>query len=198
MKYLVLFALLILTGCITRPQKPGSASFLSPSGFTGSVKQPENPKDDSTQDYDRIQDIAVPLQPGDKIPGTDQVAGKVMTVHIKVEEHSKAKVGAAQKDTAREMAAKLSSLKGVVWIGVILLVFGAASAFYPPLKVIVGSVTTSAVCAAVGLGLIVLPSLIVGHEVLIMCVGVGAVLIYFFAHRHGHLRGQLTNLLEKK
>jgi len=105
-------------------------------------------------------------------------------------------IGAAQKDTAREMAAKLGSLKGVVWVGVLLFVFGAASAFYPPLKLIVGSVTTSAACCAAGIALIILPSLLVGHELLILSVGAGAVGIWFFAHRHGGLRATVE-LLKK-
>lgn len=171
---LILLSLLLLTGCIIPPIKGGKSSFVSASGLAGDLNQSENPKNESTQDYERTEKDGV-------------VSEKIHT-----------KIGAAQKDTAREMAAKLSSLKGVVWVGVLLLVFGAASAFYPPLKLIVGSVTTSAVCAAVGLGLIMLPSLIVGHEILILSVGVGAVFLYFFAHRHGHLRGQLTSLLEKK
>src|ERR1035438_3445114 len=37
-------------------------------------------------------------------------------------------------DTARELGAKLSSLKGIVWVGVGLFVFGLGSLVYPPLK----------------------------------------------------------------
>jgi hypothetical protein len=43
-------------------------------------------------------------------------------------------------------------------------------------------------CVA-GVALIALPSLIVGNELLILCVGVGAVGLYFFSHRHGKLQG---------
>jgi hypothetical protein len=98
-------------------------------------------------------------------------------------------LGAAQKDTARELGAKLSSLKGIVWVGVGLFVFGLASLVYPPLKVIIGSVTTSAALMLGGVALMVLPSLIVGNELLILggvAVAVGG---WFLAHRHGQLRG---------
>jgi hypothetical protein len=98
-------------------------------------------------------------------------------------------LGAAQKDTAREIGAKLSSLKGVVWVGVGLFVFGLVSLFYPPLKLIIGSVTTSLAITAGGVALMILPSLIVGNELLILggvAVAVGG---WFLAHRHGQLRG---------
>jgi DNA-binding transcriptional LysR family regulator len=95
------------------------------------------------------------------------------------------------------MAAKLNSLKGVVWLGVLVFLFGVASAFYPPLKLIVGSVTTSAACALAGLALIFLPTLIAGNELLILGVSIGVVALWFVAHRHGHLRGSLDTLLKK-
>ena len=95
----------------------------------------------------------------------------------------------AQKDTARELSAKLASLKGIVWVGVAMFLFGLASIFYPPLKLIVGSVTTSAAILVGGLALMVLPSLVVRNELLILA-GVGvAVGGWFLAHRHGRLQG---------
>ena len=67
--------------------------------------------------------------------------------------------------------------------------FGLATLFYPPLKLIVASVTTSVAMVLGGLALMVLPSLIVGNELLILG-GVGlAVGAWFLAHRHGQLRG---------
>jgi hypothetical protein len=105
------------------------------------------------------------------------------------ETRAKTELGAAQKDTARELGAKLASLKGIVWVGVAMFVFGLASIFYPPLKLLIGSVTTSAAIAVGGLALMVLPTLIVGNELLILggvAVAVGG---WFLAHRHGRLQG---------
>ena len=48
--------------------------------------------------------------------------------------------------------------------------FGLASLVYPPLKVIIGSVTTSAALMLGGVALMVLPSLVVGNELLILGV----------------------------
>ena len=93
------------------------------------------------------------------------------------------------RDTARELGAKLASLRGIVWVGVAMFVFGLATLFYPPLKLLIGSVTTSAAITVGGLALMVLPTLIVGNELLILS-GVGvAVGGWFLAHRHGRLQG---------
>jgi hypothetical protein len=122
-------------------------------------------------------------------PSTSLVLSAPMPVVEREETHAAAELGAAQKDTARELGAKLSSLKGIVWVGVGLFVFGLASLVWPPLKVVIGSVTTSAALVLGGLALMVLPSLIVGNELLILG-GVGmAVGGWFLAHRHGQLRG---------
>ena len=67
-----------------------------------------------------------------------------MPVVEREESRAGTELGAAQKDTARELGAKLSSLKGIVWVGVGLFLFGIASLVWPPLKAVVGSVTTSA------------------------------------------------------
>ncbi len=122
-------------------------------------------------------------------PSTSFILSAPMPVVEREETHAAAELGAAQKDTARELGAKLSSLKGIVWVGVGLFVFGLASLVYPPLKVIIGSVTTSAALMLGGLALMVLPSLIVGNELLILGAVALAVGGWFLAHRHGQLRG---------
>jgi len=108
------------------------------------------------------------------------------------ESRARTELGAAQKDTARELGAKLSSLKSIVWVGVALFVFGVASFAWPPLKAIIGSVTSSAAITLGGVALMILPTLVVGHELLILggvAVAVGA---WFLAHRHGRLHGELS------
>jgi fatty acid desaturase len=107
------------------------------------------------------------------------------------ETRAKTELGAAQKDTARELSAKLASLKGIVWVGVALFLFGLTTLFYPPLQAIVGSLTTSVAIIAGGLALMILPSLVVGNELLILAGVASAVGLWFLAHRHGQLRGLL-------
>ena len=131
-------------------------------------------------------------------PSTTFVLSAPMPVVEREETHAAAELGAAQKDTARELGAKLSSLKGIVWVGVGLFVFGLGSLVYPPLKVIIGSVTTSAALMLGGIALMVLPTLIVGNELLILggvALTVGG---WFLAHRHGQLRGMVGESLKSK
>ena len=115
-----------------------------------------------------------------------------MPVVEREETHARTELGAAQKDTARELGAKLSSLKSIVWVGVGLFVFGLASMVWPPLKAVIGSVTTSAAFMLGGVALMVLPSMVVGNELLIFGVVGVAVGGWFLAHRHGELRGTVA------
>jgi hypothetical protein len=125
----------------------------------------------------------------DAQPSTSYFLSAPMPVVEREESRARTELGAAQKDTARELGAKLSSLKGIVWVGVGLFVFGLASLVYPPLKVIVASVTTSAALLLGGVALIVLPTMVVGNELLILGVVALAVGAWFLAHRHGQLSG---------
>lgn len=156
---------ILLSGC-TMPLAGGRAAIQTSNGTSAAVEQPQNPKDEAVQTWEREQ----------KPDGS--VSEKVTT-----------KIGAAQKDTAREIGAKLSSLKWVTWVGIFVFLASVASMFWPPLKAIVASTTTSAVGCVAGLALIALPVIIVGNEMLILGGGVGAVVIYWFAHRYGKLRG---------
>jgi hypothetical protein len=122
-------------------------------------------------------------------PSTAFVLSAPMPVVEREESRAGVELGAAQKDTARELGAKLANMKGILWVGVGLFLFGLASLVYPPLKLIIGSVTTSAAIMLGGLALMVLPSLIVGNELLILGGVALAVGGWFLAHRHGQLRG---------
>jgi hypothetical protein len=95
----------------------------------------------------------------------------------------------SQKDTARELGAKLASLNSVVWIDILLFLFGLATLFYPPLRAIIGSVTTSMAITGGGIALITLPSIVVGNELIILA-GVAAIVITWFLV-HGTARGLL-------
>lgn len=167
---LLLISLTLTVGCAMRPLRPGVGVIRSADGVIGVVQQSENPQTGSSTVHEKVTDGA------------------------KVTERTEVKIGAAQKDTAREVAAKLGSLKGVVWVGIVVFLFGVASLFYTPLKLIVGSSTTSVMASVAGLALIILPSMIVGNEVLILCIAAGAVGLYWWAHRYGKLRATVEHL----
>ncbi len=129
---------------------------------------------------------------GAQEPATTFTLSAPMPVIEREETKARTELGAAQKDTAREVGAKLSSLKGIVWVGIGLFGFGLASLVYPPLKVVIGSVTTSAALMLGGVALMVLPTLVVGNELLILGVVGLTVGGWFLAHRHGQLRGAVS------
>ena len=205
---LLIIPVLALAGCTIAPLKGGRATTLSKpaQGIEQSVSQGENPAQASRQDQETVRTKTYTVPAGSRlveIRVTADAGGApitnaqtmIVSAPMPVTEHeetrAKTELGAAQKDTARELSAKLASLKGIVWVGVVVFLFGLASMFYPPLKAIIGSITTSAAITVGGLALIVLPTVIVGNELLIMGGVAAAVGLWFLAHRHGQLRGQV-------
>ena len=205
---IVIAAVGLSSGCATKPLKGGKATTVNkPSqGIEQTVVQSDNPAQMSRQDQETVKTKTYTVPAGSRMVETHVVAAPdagaapvtnatalVISAPMPVVEHeetrAKTELGAAQKDTARELSAKLASLKGIVWVGGVLFLFGLATLFYPPLKLLVGSVTTSAAICAGGLALMVLPTLIVGNELLILAGVATAVGLWFFAHRHGQLRG---------
>ena len=201
----LLVMVLLFSGCAIAPLKGGKATTSkSTQGIEQSVVQGDNPAQSSRQDQETVRTKSYTVPAGSRLVETRVLAdaggvpvtnSQVMVVSapMPVTEHeetrAKTELGAAQKDTARELSAKLASLKGIVWVGVLVFLFGLATMFYPPLKLIIGSITTSAAITVGGLALIVLPTVIVGNEMLIMGGVAAAVGLWFLAHRHGQLRG---------
>jgi len=198
----MLLSVLALAGCSIAPLKGGHATTSGAIGQT--LVQGDNPAQVTRQDQETLKTRSYTLPTGSRLEESrfirDEgglfvtnvqavIVSAPMPVVEKEEMRAKTELGAAQKDTARELGAKLASLKGIVWFGVVLFLFGLATLFYPPLKLLVGSVTTSAAIAAGGIALIILPTLIVGNELLILAGVASAVGLWFLAHRHGQLRG---------
>jgi hypothetical protein len=155
-------------------------------------ERPREPKFLGTEEVRARGDARPPSREPSTInsqPSTSFVLSSPMPVVEREETRAQTELGAAQKDTARELGAKLASLKGIVWVGIGLFVFGLASLVYPPLKVVIGSVTTSAALMLGGVALMILPTLVVGNELLILGAVALAVGGWFLAHRHGRLRG---------
>ena len=198
--------LLLVPGCTIAPLKGGHATTSQMAGHIDqNIVQSDNPSQPSRQDQETVRTKSYTVPAGSRLleshvalataggaPVTNATA-LVISAPMAVTEHeetrAKTELGAAQKDTARELSAKLASLKGIVWVGVAMFLFGLASMFYPPLQVIIGSVTTSIAITAGGVALMVLPSLVVGNELLILAGVAATVGLWFFAHRHGQLRG---------
>lgn len=190
-RFIVLLFALCLTGCLATRINGGRIK------HNGTIlQQGQDAKQSSTleQDNERVETLRVPAG-SIMMQGTNSFKVASDTTFV-ISSHDKLKssLGAAQKNTLAETAAKLASLSWLTYLGAVLVLFGGASAVYPPLKLIVNSLTTSVVCVVTGIAFIALPVVIVGHEILILSIGLGAVVIYFFAHRHGGLKGELTAL----
>ena len=210
---IIIAAVGLSSGCATKPLKGGKATTVNKptQGIEQTVVQSDNPAQVSRQDQETVKTKTYTVPAGSQLVETRVVAAPdaggapvtnatalVISAPMPVVEHeetrAKTELGAAQKDTARELSAKLASLKGIVWVGVALFLFGLATLFYPPLKLLIGSVTTSVAILIGGIALMVLPTLIVGNELLILA-GVGVVVGgWFLAHRYGSLRGMVDAL----
>ena len=207
---LPILSLLTIAACAgPHPLRGGKATMTHrlDGGLAQELVQGENPAQESRQQQEsiRVRSYTVPAgarmeetkiqSHGASLPVTNVqsiLLSAPMPVTEREESRSAAELGAAQKDTARDLATRLASLRGITWMGAALFVFGLATLFWPPLKLVIGSVTTSASIIAGGLALILLPTLIAGHELIILggvTLTAGA---WFLAHRHGHLRGQLS------
>jgi hypothetical protein len=200
-----------LTSCASGGALKGGKALTvhAPGGaIQQSLNQGDNPAQSSRQEQETVRIRTYTLPSGARIedswlPPKTTVApftnfqALVLTAPMPVTEReetrAKTELGAAQKDTAREFRAKLSSLRGITWVGVAMFLLGLASLAWPPLKVIVGSVTTSAAILLGGLALMILPTLVVGNELLILGTVTLVVAAWFLAHRHGQLRGLLVD-----
>lgn len=202
-----ILAALALTGCMSGMRlKPGhTATSIGPDGvLMANAVQSQDPKEPMTQTVTTqasdekiipagsVVEMVTPGKtnsPVEKITLSQPMPVKSATVHT-----IETKVGGAQKNTAAEIGAKLASFKWIQWFGVLLALFGIATLAYPPLRLIINSVTTSAWVIGAGAAMVFLPVVIVGHEVLIMALGGGGAALWFLAHRHGGVTGELAAL----
>jgi predicted RND superfamily exporter protein len=163
-----------------------STEFVIPAGSVVQLEVPQTvqstPKTILNSPKAKPSSVAMPPVPTPQVMNVVLASNAVMKTSSR--DSMKTVSGAAQKNVIGEMGAKLASLRPVQFVGVALLLFGLASMFWLPLRAIVGSHTTSLVIAATGLGLIVLPILIVGNEVLILLIGLGCAAGYFFVYRY--------------
>jgi hypothetical protein len=198
MKKLVqILCLVSLCGCMATHQKPGH-SFVRPD--SAEAVQPQDPKDGMTQNVttSATEEKIIPAQSVVEM-GTGTNVQKItisapMPVKTTSSRNVETKVGGSQKNMMMEIGAKLASMRWIQFLGIVIALFGVASIAYPPLRLIINSTTTSAWLIGAGAALIFLPILIVGHEILILCFAVGGAGLWFFAHRHGGVTGELAAL----
>lgn len=211
---------------IPKPQRGGSASVslgaANPIGqgassslggsqdshsTTAALQQPENPSGASSQAVNReeshqtVAPVAVvrvtetPQKDGSVVRVTEQFAPQVLTNTVK--EHTNTVLGAAHKDEGREIAAKLSAMRPVQYLGFAALL-GAAAMFHPIVRVAVGGgKSVQMALGGVGLLLVFGPSLLVGQEKLILVGGIIAAAAAWGLSRLGYKEGQSDALVTK-
>lgn len=192
-KILILAAtVMLMTSCTAPNVKPGRVDTE-----LATQVQPENPKDKTQLATERTVEKSFTLPPASVVreinpqtgETTEFVNSESMPVLLRIYEKVDSSLGAADMSIAK-IAAKLKSMKWVQVVGVFIFLFGAASLVYPPLRAIVASATTSLMISAAGIGLIVLPIVVVGNEVLILAGCVGVAGAYLFIHRYGRKDGE--------
>lgn len=200
---LVFSVSLILSGCGIFGGgvriKGGTTTHSSATGSKTELKQSDDPKNASSTDNSSkiTEEIILPSQTqidwGDSVKSKNlkdtNFIGKLTLpagtiIKRTIEDQNKINIGSAQKNIIGETIAKLNSLKWIQFIGIVLILAGIASATYPPLKLIVGSLTTSVWIGVAGLVLIFAPVLVVGNEGLILAIAFGLPILWFIAHRY--------------
>jgi hypothetical protein len=166
------------------------------------LAQPENPQASSGQNvsYERETVVTVPTASEVRTETVRPDGSRVVVTETfpagtqkreSVKQGVQQTVGGSWKDTAREIAAKLGSYKGVQIAGVVALLLAAAM-FHPVVRTAVGGgKSTQVAVAVVGLILVFGPSLIVGHETLLL-IGGGVFLgWHWLTSRSSYLEGKV-------
>jgi hypothetical protein len=222
MKIVTLFPILfaLVVGCNYRPLKPGTTGVTtSANGMHAELKQPENPAQTSAQDIEETVSEKIVIPPGARVaiprtqsqtngtstnaaaPSTDYanwfLADKPVTIERTTKRSAGTKIGAAQKDTARELQAKLASVRWISWVGIVFVAAGIFSftqwgaVMMLPVRAKFGLIIAGGV-------LVFAPMVIAGNEALIICIVVGCGIAWFLYEKYhesnterAYLKGKL-------
>ena len=196
------FVCVALSGCgYVKPQRGGTSTTTlggatAPTVVTNAA--PENPQTPSTTTVEktttrefapaapRPETNAACLQnPIGHVTGTETAttappaAGATLLREVTTEKAT-TQTGTAQKDTARDLSARLANLRGVLWVGVLLLIGG------PIIGWKLGWFTNGCIAGAVGLLLIILSAVIPGNEAWFGLAGLLLIPLVAYAWYHGH------------
>lgn len=194
---LVGFSLFYNIGCASKILSGGkSNSTLGGIGQTtvNSFNQPSNPNESASASATRNETTEEPTPlVSSRITETKGRDGVVTIVREefapvmrknRVETTSNTKVGGAHKDNSLEIVAKITAMRPVQFVGVALMVIAAGIMFYAPLRIVLGGGKQFPIALGfIGLGLVVSPQIISGHETVIIITAAIASLIYWLTIR---------------
>jgi hypothetical protein len=194
--FLLFSCLFFCAGCAgPAPQRGGRASHTSASGARMEFHQPENPKDGASQHTESSAEKAYP--PGTVIRETESrlINGQTNTIVREItvptnapapltmttRDSSQTSIGGSWRDTARELAERVKSIRPVMYFGLAMLLVAGAFAYF-------GWWTKAGIAAGAGAGAILLAQVLPGHEGMIIAGGgilvvVGALLVLYVYHK---------------
>jgi len=171
----------LITGCTTSALKPGSATTkVSQTNIVAELVQSENPQAESTQVVER-ESVYAPTNTAYVFNPAVWPSYPVRTV-----ERVTTTIGAAQKDTSREIAAKLAATRPALWVGIGFIVLAGVFAWK-------AWFTPAAISAGVGLSLMLFSQAIATHTTLMLIIA-GAALAIFVVFR-AYDKGKLDSIL---
>ncbi len=95
-------------------------------------------------------------------------------------ERQTTQIGSSWQDTARELGVRLGNMRGVMWIGVLLMVAG------PVVGWKLGWMTNGLIAGGVGLLLVILAQVVPGNEAWFGLAGLLLIPLVAYAWYHGH------------
>lgn len=167
------------TPTTTTVEKTTTREFIVPSQEAGEALAPAQPANQATRLQNPTRHVTGAEAAGvaDVVP---RRASPPSLLRETVTERATTQLGSSWEDKARELGAKLSNMRGVMWAGVLLLIGG------PIVGIKMGWPLNGAIAGGTGLVLIVLAQVVPGNEawfglgILLLIPAVG--FIYYRAH----------------
>jgi hypothetical protein len=209
MRYAFLVLCLISSGCATLKPLFGGKATSKIAGVEAGLTAPDNAKTPSSQIITRTTVTEYPSNSKldarfPEIPSSTHAIKDIQTTansatvavpsKVTVTETVSTQLGVSDKDTSREISAKLAAMRPIQFAGIALLV-AALAMFHPVVRAIVGSgKEMQMTVGAAGLGLIFAPQFIAGNEGIIIVIVAVALLFIYLNSRHSYNKGILDNL----
>ncbi|WP_404422916.1 hypothetical protein [Nibricoccus sp. IMCC34717] len=187
-----------LSGCAMVPRAQQGGHAVTAPGIT--VAAPENPATPTTQTHKRMvtrrftPESLRPPTIKESLPVAQEPTAGHAVQHVAEEfesEETTTTIGAAQKDTTREISAKLAALRPVQMFGG-ALVAAAVAMFWPPVRLAIGAGKEIQMWTALaGAALIFIPPLLPGNERLILVTALVGLALFWLSHRLSYKSGML-------
>lgn len=180
----------------------------SGAGEVASITQPDNPGQQSSQNYETVTEDTLTFSEPTRITESVNLPNggfQTRTIFVPAGSTKGSKqtqkvgqvIGAAQKDDSRNTAAMLASFQWVQWIGIVAFLLGVAGFFHPVVRVALAGRDNALALAGAGLVLIFGPFLFVAYAKYFALALIGWAGFYMW-NKYVHSKGQLDILKDKQ